>query len=712
MTSTADEPSEAISSKTSLSRGDAATSGDVLPPRTALILFASETGTAEDAAEALGRLFERERWDVDVKPMDAVQLPDLLKPTFTIFVCSTTGQGDIPANGRLFWKSLLRKRLPIGCLRSLRFTSFGFGDSSYVKFNWAARKLHKRLEQLGAQDVVGRGEADEQHDEGVDGAFLPWCRDLKNWLEEQYPLPAEVAAIPDDDFLEPKFILQQAGADLPNLSTLSIASTPISAPTQACNPPPLLLSYPDAHLTRVVENKRITPSTHFQDVRHISLCAPHGLDYAPGDTLTIYPKNFPADVQSLISLQGWDDIADVPLIITPNPARTAPGTNGIVVTSPSSAPIDPALPTPLTLRNLLLHTLDLNRIPNRHFLALCSQFTTDESHRERLREFSDPAFTDEYYDYVTRPRRSVLEVLADFDTVKIPWRYLLTVIPKMRGRQFSIASSQRFVSGARSREVVDGGDSCEGSVDENVSEGTKIDLLIALVKYRTVLKKVREGTCSRYLATLEPGTMLNCTLQRASWDVAAKNYEMLRRPILAVAAGTGVAPMRSLMQERAAVFGINHGSKAEAGGEPGKAVLVFGNRNRSADFFYADEWSKYGIPVLEAWSREKREKVYVQDKIRENPGLVWELVGPEGVVAKLPAPGAEASADENKEAGKVQEAVGGGGTLFICGSSGKMPISVRAAVIAALVKCGMDEDAAERHLKDMEKRGRLVQETW
>ena len=74
MTNTATEASETNSSQTSSSRGDAATSVEVLPPRTALILFASETGTAEDAAEALGRLFERQRWDVEVKPMDAVQL--------------------------------------------------------------------------------------------------------------------------------------------------------------------------------------------------------------------------------------------------------------------------------------------------------------------------------------------------------------------------------------------------------------------------------------------------------------------------------------------------------------------------------------------------------------------------------------------------------------------------------------------------------------
>lgn len=83
-----------------------------------------------------------------------------------VFVVSTTGQGEVPKNGRKFWKGLLRRQLPPGCLAAVQFTTFGLGDSSYSKFNWAARKLHKRLEQLGACEFYPRGEADERHDDG------------------------------------------------------------------------------------------------------------------------------------------------------------------------------------------------------------------------------------------------------------------------------------------------------------------------------------------------------------------------------------------------------------------------------------------------------------------------------------------------------------------------------------------------------------------
>lgn len=48
----------------------------------------------------------------------------------------------------------------------MKFASFGLGDTSYPKFNWAHRKLYNRLIQLGAQPIYDRGESDEQQPEG------------------------------------------------------------------------------------------------------------------------------------------------------------------------------------------------------------------------------------------------------------------------------------------------------------------------------------------------------------------------------------------------------------------------------------------------------------------------------------------------------------------------------------------------------------------
>lgn len=65
----------------------------------------------------------------------------------------------------------------------------GLGDSSYVKFNFAAKRLNKRLMQLGGQTIVPLGLGDDQHDLGYDAATDPWIDDLWRKINVLYPLP-------------------------------------------------------------------------------------------------------------------------------------------------------------------------------------------------------------------------------------------------------------------------------------------------------------------------------------------------------------------------------------------------------------------------------------------------------------------------------------------------------------------------------------------
>jgi sulfite reductase alpha subunit-like flavoprotein len=93
-----------------------------------------------------------------------------------LIAISTTGQGDLPPNSQKFWKAIRSARLRPGCLQQMRFTSFGLGDTSYPKYNWAHRKLYNRLVQLGAQPICDRGESDEQHPEGYVNEFVTSAR--------------------------------------------------------------------------------------------------------------------------------------------------------------------------------------------------------------------------------------------------------------------------------------------------------------------------------------------------------------------------------------------------------------------------------------------------------------------------------------------------------------------------------------------------------
>jgi len=58
---------------------------------------------------------------------------------------------------------LLRSDLPSDLFEDFPFAVFGLGDSSYEKFCWAAKKLARRMGSLGATEIHGRGEGDDQH---------------------------------------------------------------------------------------------------------------------------------------------------------------------------------------------------------------------------------------------------------------------------------------------------------------------------------------------------------------------------------------------------------------------------------------------------------------------------------------------------------------------------------------------------------------------
>ncbi|KNC72287.1 hypothetical protein SARC_15159, partial [Sphaeroforma arctica JP610] len=167
-----------------------------------------------------------------------------------------------------FWQFLLRKQLSADALAHLNFTVFGLGDSSYTKYNYPAKRLHKRLLQLGAQQFYKRGLGDDQHLLGLDGELTPWQVGLWQKLLFLHPLP-EGEKVADTALTRPlpkyrvavmsKGTSDSTGNQPTNSSTP--AQTPQSGPFSSTNP----LS------AQVKCNERMTTEDHWQDVRHIVL---------------------------------------------------------------------------------------------------------------------------------------------------------------------------------------------------------------------------------------------------------------------------------------------------------------------------------------------------------------------------------------------------------------------------------------------------------
>lgn len=623
-------------------------------------MYGSETGNAQDVAEEIGHTTERLRFDTTVLNLDSVQLRDLVKPTVVIFAISTTGQGEMPQNARGFWKKLLSSALKPGILRKLRFCSFGLGDSSYAQYNVSHRLLCGRLAQLGAQSFCERGEGNEQHPEGHSAGFREWIVLLKQKLLESFPLPDGVDAIAEDIFIEPKWRLVKADAVIcqqPDGLHKDDDSTGASTPS------PALLPVANSHTAIIDRNDRVTAKDHFQDVRLLDLRISEHVQYGPGAVAVVYPKNFPEDVQAFVELMGWQDIADIPLSLATNQDLSAKE-----LTTPSPLRHLDLSNTQLTMRWLLENVLDIMSIPRRSLFAglvhFASHLGDEDVQKARLVELANPELIDELWDYTTRPKRTILEVMTDFTLVKIPWQYALTALPVIRGRQFSIASG--------------------GALKVDISGRTRIQLLIAIVDPPSPIIKYRRryGVCTRYITALQEKQTMNIGIQPGYLDVESSELEV---PVVMVGPGTGLAPMRSMIHERLSWAAQRQHEMSTA---LNSDILFFGCRNEKSDYFFRHEWESFakynGLTVRTAFSRDQdKPREYVQDQIRAHNTKVCEAL--------------------------LQR----NGKVYVCGSSGNMPKGVREALGNVLSSGGsLSAAEAESYLEMMEKSGRYKQETW
>lgn len=522
------------------------------------ILFGSETGNSEDLAERIRREAKNRHFPTKIFCMDDYPILNLIEEKLVVFVCSTTGQGEEPENMKQFWKFLLRKNLPNNSLQKMKYSVIGLGDSSYQKFNYVAKKLYKRLMQLGGTPIMPLVLGDDQHEYGYDGMINPWLNKFWSKILEMYPLPNGVHIISDDILQDSKFRIEfipddKVDKNLGNDETNSKSSK---------------------YTVTLKNNSRITSSSHFQDVRLIKLNIEDNIVYNPGDVAVLEPKNLKKNVDVFLKL------------LNVNPEQKF-----LVHQNDSDDLIPPKLNQLLSVRECAENYWDISSIPRRSFFELFRHFSQSELEKEKLLEFCQPEGQEELYSYCNRPRRTILEVLQDFPhtTPHIPFEYLFDLIPPIKSRSFSIASSPLAHSG-------------------------EIHLLVAVVKYKTKLLNPREGLCSNWLASLQPedNIKLSLSIKKGSISLPSEN-----QPIIMIGPGTGCAPFRSFIHERCYK-------------NIGNNYLFFGCRKRNSDFYFESEWNtliqKNLLHLFTAFSRDQEEKNYVQHKMLENKELLWKLI--------------------------------------------------------------------------------------
>lgn len=509
---------------------------------------------------------------------------------------------------------------------------------------------------------------DDQHRRGYEGALTPWLAALWSTLASTAPsLGLPTIADPDPDshvpMDPPRFAVEGTGAQLPPCSSLLAAQReaiaaarsldrlsraldgledPSTANDLSSESPVYSTSNP--FFAPLVVNARLTPAGADRDVRHLELdLGSSGPNYEPGDVAAIFPH-----VSDSVVIEFCERVQmspDAEICVRPSGSSGAPPTSS-------------ASPAAFTCRlgSLVRGALDVAGAPPRRYLfEVLARFTDAEHERERLEYFASAEGIDDLYQYCHRERRSLLEILQDFPGCRPPLAWLLQLSPRLQPRYFSISSAA-------------------------AADGPRLSLTAAIVDFTTPWKRRREGLCTkRWLAGLVPGTP-----EAASVPLWIEKGSMALHPaapLILVGPGTGLAPMRSFLRHRAAT----------QAGAP--SVLIFGCRNEAVDFLYSAELEGYVREgrvlaaqggLLTAFSRDTPgQKVYVQQRIRENAARLWELLAHQGAV------------------------------VYVSGSANKMPADVAEAFRAvAEVAGGMGPAEAELWLKRMVAGKRYFVEAW
>ncbi|KAF5457436.1 hypothetical protein F2P56_021537 [Juglans regia] len=395
---------------------------------------------------------------------------------------------------------------------------------------------------------------------------------------------------------------------------------------------------------KMIKNQPLTRAGCGKDVRHFEFeFVSSVIEYVAGGVLEVLPSQDSAAVDAFIQRCSLDPDA----LITVHPREKD---NHFLHTCTIAK-------VPIKLKTFVELTMDVaSASPRRYFFEVISYYATAPHEKERLQYFASPEGRDDLYQYNQKERRTVLEVLEDFPSVKMPFEWLVQLVPPLKTRAFSISSSPS-------------------------AHPNQVHLTVDVVSWTTPFKRKRSGLCSMWLAKLHPEQSIYVPAWFRKGTLPLPPPSL---PLILIGPGTGCAPFRGFVEERA----IQSESNATA-----PVIFFFGCRNEENDFLYRDFWLSHsqeggvlseakGGGFFVAFSRDQPQKVYVQHKMRENSRAIWKLLSK-------------------------------GAAVYVAGSSTKMPSDVLSAFEDIVsTEGGLSKESAVRWLRALEKAGSYHVEAW
>jgi cytochrome P450 / NADPH-cytochrome P450 reductase len=508
----------------------------------------------------------------------------------------------------------LRDGMAKDALAGVNYAVFGCGNS-----DWAA--TYQSIPRLIDEQLANFGarsvyaRGEGDARSDLDGQFERWFASLGSAAVKAFKLDSTFSRSADD---EPLYRIE------------SLAPTAVSAIAALGGSAPMKIA-----VNNELQNRE-GPNASDRSTRHIEVELPAGQPYRVGDHLSVVPRNDPALVDAVARRFGFL-AADLIRL------QVAEGRR-------AQLPVGDAV----SVGRLLTDFVELQQVATRKQIQIMSEHTRCPVTKPKLLAFvgEEAASAERYRDEILNKRKSVFDLLEEHPACELPFHVYLEMLSVLAPRYYSISSSPS-------------GDPARCSITVGVVEGPAAS---GRGTYR--------GVCSTYLAGRRAGETVHATVRETRAGFRLPDDSSV--PVIMIGPGTGLAPFRGFLQERA--------DRKAKGANLGAAMLFFGCRHPEQDFIYADELKAFaaaGVCELHtAFSRADGTKTYVQHLLAAQNDRVWERI----------------------EKGAI---------IYVCGDGSKMEPDVKATLMSIYrERTGNDGDKAARWIDDLGTGNRYVLDVW
>jgi cytochrome P450 / NADPH-cytochrome P450 reductase len=504
--------------------------------------------------------------------------------------------------------------LPKDAFAKLRYAVFGCGNS-----DWAA--TYQSIPRLIDEQLAAHG-GHSVYERGEGDARSDLDGQFEQWFAKAAPAAVKEFGV-DTSFSR-------------NVEDEPLYSIEPLAPSAAN----VVVALGGAASMQVLANAELQnksgPNASERSTRHIEVQLPPGVSYRVGDHLSVVPRNDPALVDSVARRFGFLPTDQIRLQVTEGRRAQLPVGEAVSV------------------GRLLTEFVELQQVATRKQIQLMSEHTRCPVTKPKLLGLvgEDAASSERYRVDILGKRKSVFDLLEEYPACELPLHVYLEMLSLLASRYYSISASPSV-------------------------EASRCSITVAVVEGPAASGRgTYKGICSNYVGGRRAGETIYATVRetKAGFRLPADASV----PIIMIGPGTGLAPFRGFLQERAAL-------KAR-GAALGPAMLFFGCRHPEQDYLYADELKGFaadGIMELHtAFSRGEAPKTYVQNLIAADKDRVWALI----------------------EQGAI---------IYVCGDGGRMEPDVKAALVGIYrERSGADAAAGQRWIDELGAKNRYVLDVW